>query len=158
MDIETARRYNLPVVYVVCNNNALVGTTYRPLFYPEQDSWEFLPGIRYDRMFKELGCYTEHVESPDDIRPALTRAFESGITSVVNVAMDSSVIHPFGYRVALLDTWVRDSRSKLPQEALNLFQQLSPRELAWVKKRLDQMSIHVSLDTLRSIAGITEQK
>jgi len=104
MDIETALRYKLPVVYVVnCNGTGISGV--RDLYFEKtklagvRDSrpimvWDFLPGIRYDKMFEPLGCYTEHVEKPSEIRPALERAFNSGVTSVVNVFTDPSVTHP----------------------------------------------------------------
>lgn len=40
------------------------------------DSWETLPNIRYDRMFKEFGCHTEFVERDEEVKPALKRAFD----------------------------------------------------------------------------------
>lgn len=104
MDIETALRYKLPVVYLVnCNSTNISGV--RDVYFAKtklavvRDSspgmvWDFLPNIRYDKMFAPLGCYTEHVERPSEIRPALERAFNSGVTSVVNVVTDSNVTHP----------------------------------------------------------------
>ena len=41
-----------------------------------------------------MGVYTEHVEQPDEIIPALERALSSGKTSLINVFGDKSVGHP----------------------------------------------------------------
>jgi acetolactate synthase-1/2/3 large subunit len=40
---------------------------------------------RYDRMVQGLGGYGEAVEKPEDIRPALQRAFASGLPACINV-------------------------------------------------------------------------
>jgi len=45
------------------------------------NSWDNIPDIRYDRMFGALGCHTEYVTEPGEIRPALYRAFNSGLPS-----------------------------------------------------------------------------
>ena len=42
----------------------------------------------FDGMARELGGYGETVEDPDDIRPALERAFASGKPAVVNVIVE----------------------------------------------------------------------
>lgn len=96
MDIETALRYKLPVVYLVnCNGTGISGV--RELYFAKTKLagvWDFLPNIRYDKMFEPLGCHGEHVEKPSEIRPALERAFNSGVTSVVNVFTDPDITHP----------------------------------------------------------------
>ncbi len=46
---------------------------------------------RYDKMAEALGCYAEYVEEPEDIRPALLRAWakvEEGMVGFVNVKTD----------------------------------------------------------------------
>ena len=42
----------------------------------------------YDGMARELGAYGEKVTDPDEIRPALERAFASGKPAVVNVIVE----------------------------------------------------------------------
>jgi thiamine pyrophosphate-dependent acetolactate synthase large subunit-like protein len=39
-------------------------------------------------MAEGLGCHGEFVERPGEIRPALERAFASGIPAVINVVTD----------------------------------------------------------------------
>ena len=103
IDCETAARLQLPIVYLVSNNQgwmpAIRYITYGP-------NWEalgpqdqgvgqaFLPGIRYDKMGEALFCHGEHVEEPSQIRPALERAFKSaeeGKPAVVNVMVDPTL-------------------------------------------------------------------
>ena len=73
MEIDTCVRFNLPVVTVISNN---AGWTARA---PDRRK----PGremgfTNYDGMARELGAYGEKVTDPDEIRPALERAFASG--------------------------------------------------------------------------------
>lgn len=57
------------------------------------DPFDMLPDLRYDRMFAAIGCHGEHVARPDEIRPALERAFTSGAASVINILGDRRVGH-----------------------------------------------------------------
>ena len=45
-------------------------------------------------MVKALGGHGELVERPDELRPALERAFASGKPALVNVLTDPSVVYP----------------------------------------------------------------
>ncbi|GIW39953.1 MAG: hypothetical protein KatS3mg076_0530 [Candidatus Binatia bacterium] len=94
-DIETALRYRLPIVVLVWNNSSW-GPSFEemPLLRGRTDPFEMLEGIRYDRMFEVLGCHTEHVERPEEFRPALERALRSGRTAVLNVVGDKRIGHP----------------------------------------------------------------
>ena len=65
-----------------------------PLLKDRTDPFNMLQDIRYDKMFEEMGCHGEHVTNPDDIKPALERAFNSGKPAVVNVVGDKTVGHP----------------------------------------------------------------
>jgi acetolactate synthase-1/2/3 large subunit len=56
-----------------------------------------LPDIRYDKydkIFAEMGCHIELVTEPEQIRPAMERAFRSGKTSVINGIPDKTVLAP----------------------------------------------------------------
>jgi len=55
------------------------------------DPFNMLPNIRYDKIFTEMGCHGEHVETVEQIIPALERAFKSGKPALVNVIGDVSV-------------------------------------------------------------------
>jgi acetolactate synthase-1/2/3 large subunit len=55
---------------------------------------ELRPGTRYDQVVEALGGYGELVERPQDVRPALERAFAAGKPALVNVLTDPSVVYP----------------------------------------------------------------
>ena len=94
-DIETALRYQLPVHTVLWNNSSW-GPSFEemPLLKGRTDPFNMIEGIRYDQMFAVMGCHAEHVADPDEIGPALQRAFRSGKASLVNVVGDKRVGHP----------------------------------------------------------------
>ena len=52
------------------------------------------PGTRYDEVVRVLGGHGELVSSPAELRPALDRAFASGLPAVVNVLTDPDVAYP----------------------------------------------------------------
>jgi acetolactate synthase-1/2/3 large subunit len=94
-DMETAAKYGIPLVAVLWNNSSW-GPSFEqmPLLKGRTDPFDMLQGIRYDKIFAELGCHGEHVETPDQIVPALRRAFASGKPAVINVVGDKRIGHP----------------------------------------------------------------
>lgn len=105
MDIETAVREDLPVVYLVYNNgcwiggwNALYGRDWHGAVNPHVRDTDKGMGtlqgrIPYGKMFEMMGCHGEEVLTYDEVRPALRRAFDSGKTAVVNVHSDPDTLH-----------------------------------------------------------------
>ncbi len=89
MEFESMVRQNLPVVSVIGNDGA-----WGQIKHPQKalighaTAAELSPGIRYDNMVAALGGYGELVERPEDIRPALERAFASGLPACINVLLD----------------------------------------------------------------------
>jgi thiamine pyrophosphate-dependent acetolactate synthase large subunit-like protein len=78
MEIDTAVRHSIPIVCVISNNGAWGGGA-------PADAGRMLGHVRYDRMAEGLGAYSEYVEDPEEIGPAIERAFASGRPAVVNV-------------------------------------------------------------------------
>lgn len=95
MDFETLVRHNVPAVVVV-GNNGIWALEKHPMefLYGYSVAAELRPGTRYDEIAKTLGGYGELVVRPEDLRPALERAFASGLPSVVNVLTDPEVVYP----------------------------------------------------------------
>ena len=87
MDIETAVRFKMPIVWVVFQN-ANIDKWVRQYVDGEEDPNDFKPAMRFDLMMEAFGGHGEYVEKPDEIRPALERAFNSGKAALVNVIMD----------------------------------------------------------------------
>ena len=94
-DMETAARYGLPIVAVLWNNSSW-GPSFEqmPVLRGRTDPFDMLPAIRYDRIFSEMGCHGEHVETADEIVPALERALSAGKPAVVSVLGDKRIGHP----------------------------------------------------------------
>jgi acetolactate synthase I/II/III large subunit len=89
MEFESMVRQKLPVVSIIGNDGA-----WGQIKHPQRamighaTAAELTPGIRYDKMVEALGGYGELVERPEDIRPALERAFASGLPGCINVLID----------------------------------------------------------------------
>ncbi len=83
MEMDTAVRNNIPLVVVV-NNNA----SWETLVEGKKVPGQYLGHQRYDKMAEAFGCHGEQVERPQDIRPALERAFKAGVPALVNVITD----------------------------------------------------------------------
>ena len=95
MEFESMVRQKLPVVTIIGNDGA-----WGQIKHPQRamighaTAAELSPGIRYDKMVEALGGYGELVERPEDIRPALERAFASGLPACINVLIDPE--KPYG--------------------------------------------------------------
>lgn len=95
MEWDTLVRHNVPVVSVV-GNNGIWGLEKHPMeaLYGYSVVAELRPGTRYDEVVRALGGHGELVSAPVELRPALERAFASGLPAVVNVLTDPSVAYP----------------------------------------------------------------
>ena len=89
-ELETARRYDLPVtVIVVCDDGW--GMERSSQLFAQMDGMvetELYAGARYDRVAEAFGCHGECVEAEADIRPALARAADSGKPALIQVMVD----------------------------------------------------------------------
>jgi acetolactate synthase-1/2/3 large subunit len=95
MDVDTLVRHRLPVVMVVGNNGAW-GLEKHPMqmLYGYDVAADLQPATRYDEVVRALGGGGEIVTSPDEIGPALDRAFAAGVPYLVNVITDPKVAYP----------------------------------------------------------------
>ncbi|AFS14682.1 MULTISPECIES: acetolactate synthase [Mycobacterium avium complex (MAC)] len=95
MEWDTLVRHNVPVVSVI-GNNGIWGLEKHPMeaLYGYSVVAELRPGTRYDEVARALGAHGELVAAPGELRPALERAFASGLPAVVNVLTDPNVAYP----------------------------------------------------------------
>jgi acetolactate synthase I/II/III large subunit len=95
MEWDTLVRHNVQVVSVI-GNNGIWALEKHPMeaLYGYSVVAELRPGTRYDEVVRALGGHGELVSTPAELRPALERAFASGLPSVVNVLTDPSVVYP----------------------------------------------------------------
>ncbi|MQA96156.1 MAG: acetolactate synthase [Streptosporangiales bacterium] len=95
MDVDTLVRHKLPVV-MVCGNNGIWGLEKHPMqfLYGYDVAADLQPQCRYDEVVRGLGGAGELVTKPEEIGPALRRAFDSGVPYMVNVATDPENAYP----------------------------------------------------------------
>ena len=94
-ELDTLARHGVAVVGVM-GNNGIWALEKHPMefLYGYSVVADLRPGTRYDLMAQALGCDGEFVQRPDELRPALERAFSSGRPTLVNVLTDPSVAYP----------------------------------------------------------------
>ncbi len=95
MEFDTLARHGVNVVGVM-GNNGIWALEKHPMefLYGYSVAAELRPGTRYDQVVQALGGYGELVERPEDVRPALERAFSAGVPALVNVLTDPGVVYP----------------------------------------------------------------
>ncbi len=96
-DFETLVRFNLPFVGVVGNNSSMNQIRYGQEAKYGKDRGRVgntLGDVPYDQFAKMLGGYGEEVRDPADIAPAMQRARESGLPSLINVWIDPDAYAP----------------------------------------------------------------
>ncbi|HEU5345684.1 MAG TPA: acetolactate synthase [Ktedonobacterales bacterium] len=94
MEFETMARHNLPIVAVIGNDGQWAQIKHpQKAMLGHSTAADLAPGVRYDLMAQAFGCHGELVERPDEIRPAIERAFASGKPAVVNVLTDPNVVY-----------------------------------------------------------------
>ncbi len=95
MDADTLVRHRLPVV-MICGNNGIWGLEKHPMqaLYGYDVAADLQPECRYDQVVAALGGAGELVTRPEEIAPALRRAFASGVPYLVNIATDPQIAYP----------------------------------------------------------------
>jgi acetolactate synthase-1/2/3 large subunit len=95
LEFDTMARHNIPVVGII-GNNGIWALEHHPMkfLYGYSMAAELRQGTRYDEIAKALACEAELVDRPDQLRPALDRAFSSGKPTLINALTDPEVVYP----------------------------------------------------------------
>ncbi|HKJ35180.1 MAG TPA: acetolactate synthase [Solirubrobacterales bacterium] len=95
MEWDTLARHGKPVVGVV-GNNGIWALEKHPMefLYGYSLAADLRPETPYEQVAESLGCHSELVRSPEQLRPALERAFSCGGPALVNVLTDPEVVYP----------------------------------------------------------------
>jgi acetolactate synthase-1/2/3 large subunit len=95
-EFHTAAKHNLPIVVVVFNDGAWGMCKHgQEMSLGKGCSVATELGqVAYEKVAEALGAHGELVEHPDQIRPALERAFASGKPACLNVLIDPNVVSP----------------------------------------------------------------
>ncbi len=95
MEFDTLARHGVNVVGVM-GNNGIWALEKHPMefLYGYSVAADLRPGTRYDEVVTALGGHGELVEKPEDVAPAIERAFAAGLPALVNVLTDPTVVYP----------------------------------------------------------------
>ena len=82
-ELDTARRYGLPVITIIHNNEAwgVIGASQQRLDFSLGVA---LTGTDYAAVARGFGCHGENVTRPDQVAPAVARAMASGLPAVID--------------------------------------------------------------------------
>jgi acetolactate synthase-1/2/3 large subunit len=95
MEIATAARYRLPVIYVVINNAALGNVWLRAhRLGPTPDELTRLPDHDWAGFAQALGSRAETVRSPDDLAGAFERALQGEGPCLIDVKANKAFTTP----------------------------------------------------------------
>ena len=93
-DVESYVRFNLPIVSIVGNNGAWNQTTQGVVRRGMRGIGTYLSQeTDYAKIMDGMGGYGERVTDPEEIRPALERAFNSGKPALLDVVTDPEVAY-----------------------------------------------------------------
>lgn len=91
-DVESYVRHNLPIVSIVGNNGAWNQTTQGVLRRSGRAIGTYLSqDTDYAKIMEGMGGHSERVTDPNEIKPALERAFNSGKAALLDVVIDPDV-------------------------------------------------------------------
>ncbi len=100
MEYESALRQGIPFVGVIGNDGAWgqIKVAQETLYGPgNAPASELNPEAPYHKMVEGLGGFGEKVTDPHQIRPALQRAFDSGVAACINVMVDPALMKRASY-------------------------------------------------------------
>jgi acetolactate synthase-1/2/3 large subunit len=95
MEFDTLARHGVNVVGVM-GNNGIWALEKHPMefLYGYSVAAELRPETRYDTVVEALGGHGELVRTPEEVKPAIARAFEAGKPALVNILTDPTVVYP----------------------------------------------------------------
>jgi len=98
-EIDTAVRHKKQIVVVVGNDCQWGMVRHDQQLNQCTESCSILSeNVRYDKYAESLGAYGELVTEPEQIKPALKRAFKSGLPAVLDVRTDPTALGFANYR------------------------------------------------------------
>ncbi len=96
MEFETALRKKLPIVVVVSNDLGwgMIRHSQELRMGHAIPDGTWIGEVPYHKMVEALGCEGYYVEKPEDIKPAMEKAFASGKPAMINVMTDPTTVSP----------------------------------------------------------------
>jgi acetolactate synthase-1/2/3 large subunit len=95
MEFDTLVRHKVPVVCVI-GNNGIWALEKHPMqnLLGLSIAADLVPRTRYDQVVEALGGFGQLVDRPEQIRPALERAFKAAVPACINVICDPDAEYP----------------------------------------------------------------
>jgi 2-hydroxyacyl-CoA lyase len=89
MEVEVACRLNLPITFIILNNNGIGGGPTEHLDIDHVPPGAYYPDAHYEKVIEAFGGLGIYVDDPDDLGPAVKRAFDSGGPAIINVVLNN---------------------------------------------------------------------
>src|SRR2546423_101338 len=95
MEVDPLGRHEVPVVCVI-GNNGIWALEKHPMqnMLGLSIAADLAPRTSYDQLVEPLGGFGQLVDRPDQIRPALERAFKAGVPACINGICDPEAEYP----------------------------------------------------------------
>ncbi len=89
MEVEVACRYELPITFVIVNNNGIgIGSDAAESDPLKAAPSSYVPGARYERVIEAFGGKGYYVTRPEELGATLKEAFNDPMPNIVNIAID----------------------------------------------------------------------
>jgi acetolactate synthase-1/2/3 large subunit len=118
-ELDTARRHELPFVVVISNDRlwGMVARSQKVAFGKKGAGLgsTLSDDTRYDKYAQAFNCYGELVTAPEEIKPALQRAFDSNLPAVIDIRVNPKVNTVMDYLARESynpDSWKRKVKKK----------------------------------------------
>jgi acetolactate synthase-1/2/3 large subunit len=91
-ELETAKRLGTQFIIAIANDRAygMIKAGQKGLYEERYVGVDFVD-VRYDKIAEAMGCFGLRVEKPEDIAPALQKAKDSGLPSVLDIVIDPDI-------------------------------------------------------------------
>jgi 2-hydroxyacyl-CoA lyase 1 len=89
MEVEVACRLKLPITFIVINNNGIGGGPTELLDISTIPPGAYFPDAHYEKVIEAFGGLGIYVDDPDELAPAIKRAFAHDGPSVINVVISN---------------------------------------------------------------------
>jgi 2-hydroxyacyl-CoA lyase 1 len=89
MEVEVACRFNLPITFIVLNNNGVGGGPTELMDIDHIPPGAYYPDARYEKVIEAFGGLGFYVDDPDALGPTIRKAMDSGRPSVINVPISN---------------------------------------------------------------------
>jgi acetolactate synthase I/II/III large subunit len=94
-ELDTAAKYKIPVIAVIYNNNSWGMWPSALASARSMHMYLFQENLRYDKMAEGLGARGEYVTAPDQLKPALQRAYRAASTEYASTLINVQALKEF---------------------------------------------------------------